>query len=78
MPCSGPALRLGTLISPGRQILSGMVDMTALSSFWNWTVVSMRFNHINSLPIPTMQIILGLARQIGLGKILYLAKQGII
>jgi len=52
--------------------------MTVLSSFWNWTVISMRFNHIDYIPITTGKIILKMANQLGFGKLLYLAKHGII
>jgi hypothetical protein len=52
--------------------------MTVLSAFWNWTVISMRFNHINFIPLTTGKIIIDLAQQLGLRKILYLVKQEII
>ncbi len=42
--------------------------MTVLSFFWNWTVVSMRFNHINCLPSTTRKIMLGVARQTRIGE----------
>ena len=52
--------------------------MTVLSSFWNWTVVSMRFNHINYIPLTTGTIISKMANQLGLRKIVYLVKNEII
>jgi hypothetical protein len=52
--------------------------MTVLSSFWNWTVISMRFNHINYIPVYTRKIIFTMVHQLGLKKILYLAKNEII
>jgi hypothetical protein len=52
--------------------------MTVLSAFWNWAVISMRFNHIRCLPLPTPMIIVNLAHQVGLRKILYLVKNEII
>jgi len=52
--------------------------MTVLSAFWNWTVISMRFNHINHIPLTTGNIISKMANQLGLRKIIYLVKNEII
>ena len=38
----------------------------------------MRFNHINNIPVYTGKIIFAMVRQLGLKKILYLAKNEII
>jgi hypothetical protein len=52
--------------------------MTALSAFWNWTVISGRFKHIDYIPVTTGDIILSLANQLGLRKIIYLVKNEIV
>jgi hypothetical protein len=52
--------------------------MTVLSAFWNWTVISMRFIHINYIPLTTGNIISKMANQLGLRKIVYLIKNEVI
>jgi hypothetical protein len=52
--------------------------MTVLSAFWNWTVISRRFNHLNCTPLITGKIMLEMVNQLGLGKILYLVKNEIV
>jgi hypothetical protein len=52
--------------------------MMVLSVFWNWTVISMRFNHIANIPPTTGDTILRVANQLGMKKIVYLVKNEII